>query len=138
MSSASGRRRCSSGRMAASRRLMSTSTAGRSGSRQTGSERSTLRVRGASMNATGLAAAGGVLLALGSALLYAIYIPSIGRLQQGVEPAAASASLGAAVPSTACSAVRDWVSMVLIDPTLGPTRTAVCSRWTSMLSPFGG
>ncbi len=41
----------------------------------------------------------GVLLALGSALLYAIYIPSIGRLQQGVEPAAASAYilLGAAV-----------------------------------------
>jgi drug/metabolite transporter (DMT)-like permease len=33
----------------------------------------------------------GVLLALGSALLYAIYIPTIGRLQQGVEPAAASA-----------------------------------------------
>ena len=33
----------------------------------------------------------GVALALGSALLYAIYIPTIGRLQQGLEPAAASA-----------------------------------------------
>jgi drug/metabolite transporter (DMT)-like permease len=41
----------------------------------------------------------GVLLALSSAMLYAIYIPSIGRLQQGVEPAAASAYilLGAAI-----------------------------------------
>ena len=41
----------------------------------------------------------GVLLALGSALLYAIYIPTIGRLQQGVEPAASSAYilLGAAI-----------------------------------------
>ena len=33
----------------------------------------------------------GVLLALGSAMLYAIYIPTIGRLQEGIEPAAASA-----------------------------------------------
>ena len=33
----------------------------------------------------------GVLLALGSAMLYAIYIPTIGRLQRGIEPAAASA-----------------------------------------------
>jgi drug/metabolite transporter (DMT)-like permease len=41
----------------------------------------------------------GVLLALGSALLYAIYIPVIGRLQIGIEPAAASAYilLGAAI-----------------------------------------
>jgi drug/metabolite transporter (DMT)-like permease len=41
----------------------------------------------------------GVLLALGSAMLYAVYIPSIAHLQQGAEPAAVSAYilLGAAV-----------------------------------------
>jgi drug/metabolite transporter (DMT)-like permease len=32
----------------------------------------------------------GILLALGSAVLYAIYIPSIAHLQKGVEPAAAA------------------------------------------------
>ena len=41
----------------------------------------------------------GVLLALGSGLLYALYIPTIGRLQRGVHPAAASTyvSIGAAL-----------------------------------------
>ena len=49
----------------------------------------------------------GVLLALGSALLYAIYIPTIGRLQRGVEPAAASAYilLGAAIAFLTSGAV---------------------------------
>jgi drug/metabolite transporter (DMT)-like permease len=41
----------------------------------------------------------GVLLALGSAVMYAIYIPTIGRLQAGVHPLAASTyvSIGAAL-----------------------------------------
>ena len=55
----------------------------------------------------------GVLLALGSALLYAIYIPTIGRLQRGLEPAAASAYilLGAGITffviSVATGAIGD-------------------------------
>jgi len=49
----------------------------------------------------------GVLLALGSALLYAIYIPAIGRFQRGIEPAAASAYIlsGAAITFLTIGAV---------------------------------
>jgi drug/metabolite transporter (DMT)-like permease len=61
----------------------------------------------------------GVLLALGSAVLYAIYIPAIGRFQQGIEPAAASAYilLGAAITFLAIGAATGALGNLIL-PTL--------------------
>lgn len=58
----------------------------------------------------------GILLALGSAMLYAIYIPSIAHLQKGVEPAAASAYilLGAAVTFLAIGAATGALGNLLL------------------------
>ncbi|MDQ3697194.1 MAG: DMT family transporter [Gemmatimonadota bacterium] len=97
---------------------------------------------------------GGVLLALASALLYAIYIPLIGRLQRELATAAASAyvALGAAVAFLVGGAVAEQLtaSLTLIAwgataglallsttlgfilflrglPVLGPVRTAIVS-----------
>jgi drug/metabolite transporter (DMT)-like permease len=96
----------------------------------------------------------GVLLALGSALLYAIYIPAINRLQEGIAPAAASAyilsgagitffTIGAAtgalgnlmLPSTAAwlaaggvatlSTAIAFIAFLRALPVLGSVRTAI-------------
>ena len=58
----------------------------------------------------------GILLALGSGMLYAIYIPSIAHLQKGVEPAAASAYilLGAAVTFFAIGAATGALGNLLL------------------------
>ena len=58
----------------------------------------------------------GVLLALGSAFLYAIYIPTIGGLQRGVEPAAASAYilLGAAITFLIVGAATGGIGDLLL------------------------
>jgi drug/metabolite transporter (DMT)-like permease len=58
----------------------------------------------------------GVLLALGSALLYAIYIPAIGRFQQGIEPAAASAYIlsGAAITFLAIGAATGTLGNLML------------------------
>jgi drug/metabolite transporter (DMT)-like permease len=58
----------------------------------------------------------GVLLALGSALLYAIYIPTIGRLQRGIEPAAASAYIlaGAGVTFFAIGAATGAIGNLIL------------------------
>src|SRR5688572_20750685 len=58
----------------------------------------------------------GVLLALGSAVLYAIYIPAIGRFQQGIEPAAASAYilLGAAITFLAIGAATGALGNLIL------------------------
>ena len=58
----------------------------------------------------------GVLLALGSAMLYAIYIPAIGRFQQGIEPAAASAYIlsGAAITFLAIGAATGALGNLML------------------------
>ena len=58
----------------------------------------------------------GVVLALGSALLYAIYIPAIGRFQQGIEPAAASAYIlsGAAITFLAIGAATGTLGNLML------------------------
>ena len=58
----------------------------------------------------------GVLLALGSAILYAIYIPAIGRFQQGIEPAAASAYIlsGAAITFLAIGAATGALGNLML------------------------
>ena len=98
----------------------------------------------------------GLLLALGAALLYAIYIPLINHLQRGIHPAAATAyiSLGAAVAYLAIGAASGALSALILPtptawlmaailaivcttvafitflralPVLGPVRTAIVS-----------
>ena len=58
----------------------------------------------------------GLLLALGSALLYAIYIPAVARMQQGFAPAAAATyiSLGASVTYLAIGAATGSLGNLLL------------------------
>jgi drug/metabolite transporter (DMT)-like permease len=96
----------------------------------------------------------GVLLALGAAVVYALYIPLIGRLQQGTSPANASlhVALGAAAFGAAWGlatgelsagfAMRGWLAILTMSlvstvfaflvflrglAVLGPVRTAIVS-----------